>query len=140
MIAIRIRSACVRTQRLIHRQPQFCSPHVWPTTTRLFSGTVPGSDHDTQGKNFGTKKDAPHALTVKKKIDFKKKALEIGGMVWSGTKTAVFVIGDHIFHPSKIPISARHVWKVAKEEAMHYWVSDLHVMHVHISNLLFPYM
>lgn len=125
MIATRIRFACLRSQRLIYKHPKFNSVAVWTPASRLFSGTIPDSDNDTQSKNFASKKDTPNVLTAKKKTDFKKKALEIGSMVWQGTKSGVLAIGDHIIHPSKIPISARYAWKVAKEEALHYWVSLL---------------
>ena len=123
MLVRRINPICIRAQQSIHRYHRF----LLASSIRQFSNS--GSSKKELPDNGASKTETAKndllsrlAPPQKKKIDFKKKAIEIGAMTWEATKYATTVIYDHARHPSKIPVSARYAWQLAKAEAHHYWV------------------
>ena len=118
MLAIRMRNVCFRSQRLLLRQSKSFPSPIVTTSCRLLSASA----NSEPPKKMQPKDEIAKLFPPKKKIDYKKKAREFAAASWQFTKTASYVVFDHIRHPTKIPTSAKYCWKVVKDEAHHYWV------------------
>ena len=119
MLVRRINPICIRAQHIIQRHRRFLL--VPPTRHLSTNSEIPDKGIP---KTDVVKSDLLSRLMPlpKKKIDFRKKVLEIGSLAWEATKNGAVVLFDHLRHPAKIPVTTQYLWQLTKQEAHHYWV------------------